>query len=109
MECHACKKDTLTQRGICINIDCKSNKNREFTSLDILEGHIYKGHPPDTIGMEYDNKATMRTVFRWECGTYLYLRYELAIYLITLARFMDFWGTCLPGGELNVKEKKGGK
>jgi hypothetical protein len=90
-------------------MDCVSNKNREMTSLDILEGHIDKGTPPNAVGTEYNNEGIIRTVFRWKCGTFLYMRYELSAYLITLARFMDFWGTCLPGSEFEVKEKEGGK
>lgn len=108
-KCKICNENTITVMGFCHNTDCVSNKDRMLTALDILEGHIDRGTTPDVIGTEYDNKGAIRIVFRWNCGTFLHLRYEIGIYLISLARFMDFWGTCMPGEKLDVKEKKGGK
>jgi hypothetical protein len=111
MKCKICKQNSITPLGTCSNIQCTSNKNRELTSVDILEGHINQGTIPSSVGTERDNKGGVRTVFRWDCGTFLHMRYEFNAYLITLARFLDFWGTCLPSDKLdkmNIKEKPGG-
>ncbi len=109
MRCKVCGENTITPVGTCANIDCKGNTDRELTSIDILEKFINDGTPPDTVAMEHDNKGVIRTVFRWDSGTFLHLRYSLILYAYTLSRFMDFWGTCLPQTKPTITKKEEGE
>jgi hypothetical protein len=85
-----------------------SNRNKKFTAYQLLEKFIFDGNPPDSIGQQYDNTGRIRVVFRWKCGQKAFLIYTIRDYILTLARYMEFWADVLPGTKIITKDRKGG-
>lgn len=105
MKCKVCHQNSITPIGTCANIFCEVNKGKDFSSVEILEKCILDGCPSDSMAIEHDNKGFIKTVFRWDSGTFIHLRYTVVLYVHTLARFMDFWGTCLPQTKPEITDK----
>ena len=65
-------------------------------AIEVLNKLIQNGRPPEYMSSVYDHQGKVRICFRWKDDTCLYLTYSDDMYLMTLKRFMDFWGSALP-------------
>lgn len=97
------------QRGegekLAVLMDDFKNKN----ALETLNVFIANGKLPEFISTEHDYNGIQRIVFTWKDGSWLKTHFRACIYISTLKRFLDFWATCMPGTNLNVKDPKRNK
>ncbi len=80
------------------------DEKQKLDAFGMLNKLIEEGKTPDFVSMEYNNAGVITTTFRWKSGTLLSMGFHPTVHRLVIARFTDFWGSCLPWNELKIKD-----